>query len=114
MQLDTAIAAIVDRLTDAGIRASADERDMNPPAVYVSLRRLMFDHLAGYTMECALYAVVPNTGRLSSLAALGPLADQLRAVWPTAEAVAEDLYPLDPGDPLPALRFDLSVKVDDD
>ena len=114
VQLDKAMAEIVDALTAAGVRASADERDMNPPAAYVSVRRLAWDRLAGYSMDVAVYAVVPNTGRLPALAALGPMVEQIRAVWPAASATAEDLYPLDSGDPLPAFRFDLSVTVDDD
>ena len=113
MDLSAAVAAVVDELSAAGIRATADERDLNPPAVYVSPRRMDLNKLAGYSMTLAVYAVVPNTGRLTSLDALGPLVDQVRDVWGVTGGTFEDLTPLDAGDPLPAVRFDLSVTVEE-
>lgn len=112
--IDAVVAEVVDKLTAAGLRATADERDLNPPGVYVSARSIAFDRLAGYTTQFHLYAVVPNTGRRPSLAALGPLADQVRAVWDVRAGTFEDLAPLDQGDPWPALRFDLTIHACDD
>lgn len=105
------VSAVVDKLTAAGLTACADQRDLNPPAVYVTPPVVTWDKLAGYTATLDLYAVVPASGRLDALTALGPLLDAVRAVWPASEAFPVDLQPLEGTDPMPAYRLPLTVHV---
>jgi hypothetical protein len=108
MDIAAAARAVVDRLTAAGIRATLDERDLNPPAVYVgppavAWRFHAHDFDATFTAWCA----VPNSGRDIALANLGPL------ITATLSAVARPVLSAEPADltvpeqsaPLPAYRI---------
>lgn len=108
------VSAVVDALLDAGVPATDDQRDLDPPGVYVTPPIVTYDKLAGYTATLDMYAVVPAAGRREALAALGPLVDQVRAVWPVRDAFPVDLQPLEGTDPLPAYRLPLTVNVSGD
>lgn len=105
--VDTVVAALV----AAGLHATDDQRNLNPPGVYVTPPIITWDKLAGYTAALDLYAVVGATGRHEALAALGPLVDQVRAVWPARDGFPVDLQPLDGIDPMPAYRLPITVTV---
>lgn len=109
-----ATQAVVDRLSAAGIRATLDERNVNPPCVLVSppvvgWRFARGDFDATFTLWCA----VPNSGRDVALANLGQL------VADTADALAmrvltgvpDDLVVPSPAPPLPAYRLTLTQSI---
>lgn len=77
MRLDEAAQVIVDRLKSQGIRATTDERDINPPCVYVRPPGLAFRFGKGWDAQWAVVAVVPDNGH--ALAALGPLVDEVQS-----------------------------------
>lgn len=104
-------AQIVADLQAAGIPATADNRDLNPPGVYVAAPTLAWDRLAGYSLAYDLYAAVPNMGRLDALTQLGPLVEQVRGVWASDHAYPVDLIVPDRTDPLPAYRLPITVHV---
>ena len=76
MNLADANAAVVARFTAAGARATSDERDVNPPCVFVPAPALV-PRFGGQCWEATwtLIAVVPDAGRPANLAALGALVD---------------------------------------
>lgn len=111
LDLAGAVLEVVDALTMAGISAVVDQRDLNPPGVLVSAPTITFNRLRGWTATLDLYAVVPSAGRAQSLAALGPLVDQVTAIWPATYGYPVDLPNLDGGDPLPAYRLPIPIRV---
>jgi hypothetical protein len=105
VDIHQAVRAVVVRLEAAGLRAVCDERDVNPPCVYVPppsiswrFRRGDFD--AAFTAWC----VVPNSGRDIALRNLGPLVTAAAAALGMAviTAVPGDLVVPELAAPLPA------------
>lgn len=105
--VDSVVAALV----AAGLHATDDQRDLNPPGVYVTPPDPTWNKLGGYSAALDLYAVVPAAGRHEALSQLGPLVDAVRAVWPVRQGFHVDLAPLEGTDPLPAYRLPLTVTV---
>jgi hypothetical protein len=109
-----AVEAIVAGLIAAGIDATDDNRNLNPPCVYVAAPIVQWDRLDGYTMQIDLFAAVPNMGRGDALTALlGPdgIVPATRAVWGTDAGYPVDLLVPDQTDPLPAYRLPIHVSV---
>jgi hypothetical protein len=71
--------SVVDRLAAAGVRGTADERDVNPPCVFVPVPALSF-RFGGRCWDgtYALVCVVPDAGRPASVQALGDLIGQVQ------------------------------------
>jgi len=114
MDLSGATQAVVDRLLTAGIAATADERDVNPPCVFVAPPTVTWRFRRGdFDARFALWAVVPDSGRNIALANLGPLvtaaAEALDLQVVTAES--DDLFVPDRSGPLPAYRIVFTQKV---
>jgi hypothetical protein len=65
--------AEVDRLTEAGVRATFDERNVNPPCVLVRPPVLTYRFGKGYAADFTYWLIVPDTGKSGSVAALGEL-----------------------------------------
>lgn len=102
---------VVQRLSAAGLRATADVRDLNPPAVYVGSPSAAYGRLATWTSELDLYVVVPNAGRLEALAALGPMLEQVFDVMGGGTAFPFDLVVAGTPDPLPGYRIHYALKI---
>jgi hypothetical protein len=77
MQLGQALRAVVDQLTAAGLRATADSRNLNLPAVFVKSPTLDF-RFKGGTWEgtWTAYALVPDNGPVPAADALGDLVER--------------------------------------
>ena len=116
MRIDQVADAIVAKLKAAGLPASVDPRDVNPPAVWVQLDRVAFDRFdIAWSGDWILWLIAPDAGTAPALRTLGALADQVWAVYPTITAGAAQAITLPAGgDPLPALRFSLHLKATDD
>lgn len=108
MDIAAATQAVVDRLTAAGVRATLDERDLNPPAVLVGppavswrFRRGDFD--ATFTAWCT----VPNSGRRTAIKDLGDLVTAAAAALrlPVLTGEPADLVVPELSAPLPAYRL---------
>lgn len=65
----------VDRLTAAGIEATVDPRDLNLPAVWVTIDRLDLNRLSGdaATVTIGLTAIAPDSGNPTALTDLDDL-----------------------------------------
>lgn len=71
--------AIVDQLTAAGVRATADAANLNLPAVFVKPPALDYRFKAGTEhADWSIYALVPDTGSYQALDTLGALVDATR------------------------------------
>lgn len=115
MDLSGAVGMVIDRLTDAGIRAVADERDVNPPCVLVRAPRMAFRFGARcYDAEWTLWVIVPDSGRTVALDNLGPLIDATAAALggPIIAATPVSVPGVDGSPPLPAyeLTFTTTLK----
>ena len=103
-----AVRSVVDRLTAAGIRACLDERDINPPCVYVAPPAVSFrfgrgDFTAAFTGWC----VTGAAGRNVDLVNLGELLELAAAAleWRVVTADPADLLIPHQAAPLPAYRI---------
>jgi hypothetical protein len=114
VDIDLALQQTVDDLVAAGIRAVLDERDVNPPCVFVTFDPSggAFDRLSGTSWSGTIWlrCVVPGSGRKAAWRLLGPLVEQVRAVLPVRGWSPQDLISLDGGDPLPAITLTYPVR----
>ena len=109
-----AAAAIVTRLAAAGVRASIDERDLNPPCVWVAPPSITWRFgQATWTADWLLTAVVPDTGRATSTQALAVLLDEVQAAmgWAAVTARPVSLTVPGAGPPLPGYEMGFSQRI---
>jgi hypothetical protein len=113
MDASGAAADIVARLKSAGIRATIDERDINPPAVWVKPPVLTFRFGKGWAAGWTLQAVVPDTGRNNSLAALSTLIVAVQNAMGWAMVTATPIALLIPGGaaPLPGYEMTFNERI---
>jgi hypothetical protein len=103
-------ASIVDRLKTAGIRATTDERDVNPPCVFVPAPAISY-RFGGQCWDgtYALVLVVPDGGRRANVQALGDLLEAVQDAldWGGVDAAPVSFAGVDGAPPLPGytLRF---------
>lgn len=112
--LNEAMSALVAQLEAAGIRATVDPRDVNPPAVLVEPPTMEY-RFATRAVDYAwtLTAIVPNSGTRPALDELAELVEDVRvALMAGVRARPVTWVPLEAGDPLPAyaVEFTQSVK----
>jgi hypothetical protein len=108
------VTAVVAALVAAGVPATADRRNLNPPAVFVEQPTVLHNTLAGYTATLNLVCVAGNIGTPDATTALDGLARATRAVWPGPRDEPYSLPGVDGGDPLPARRLPVRVRVTPD
>jgi len=113
--VDAAAAAIVARLVAAGVRASIDERDLNPPAVWVAPPTMSWRFGKGtWDAEWLLTAVVPDGGRATSTAALAALVVQVQQAMGWGGVTARPVSLLVPGAggvPLPGYEMSFTQRI---
>jgi hypothetical protein len=117
VQIDAAAAAVVDRLKAAGLVATLDPRDLNPPGVWVQIETVRRDRFDADTWsgEWVLLAIAPDVGTAGALRILGELVAKIYTAFPTAaDALAQSVTLPSGGDPLPAFRVPLALKASDD
>ena len=115
MDLAEAVAEVVARLTAAGIRATGDERDINPPCVYVGPPAVAWRFGRGdYSATFTATAVVPNSGRDIALRNLGALIETTAAALGHVVTSAEpaDYAVPDQAAPLPGYRMTWTARID--
>lgn len=113
--LDAAAAAIVAQLAAAGIRATVDERDLNPPCVWVGPPTLSWRFGKGtWDAGWVLTAVVPDTGRGYSNNALAALVvrvqDAMGWLAQNARPVAL-IVPGTGGTPMPGYEMTFTQRI---
>lgn len=116
MDIAAAVQSVVDRLTAVGIRAVLDERDINPPAVYVAPPAVEFRFRKGdFTATFTAWCVTGAAGRrvdLINLAELVELAGDALG-WAAVRGDPADLLVPDMAVPLPAYRLTWSERFTD-
>jgi hypothetical protein len=109
-----AVADVVGRLTAAGIRATNDERDINPPCVYISPPAIEYRFGRGdFTALFTAWVVTGAAGRSVDLVNLGAQLDQVGAALNFAAVRADpaDLLIPQQAAPLPAYRLTWSERI---
>lgn len=107
MDVAGAVQSVVDRLTAAGVRATLDERDINPPCVYVAPPALTWRFGRGdFTAAFTAWCVTGAAGRNADLATLGDLLESVGIAldWAGVTADPADLLIPHQAAPLPAYR----------
>lgn len=113
IDLASAANVIVEKIRAGGIRATVDERDINPPAVWVGPPTMHFRFGKGWTADWTITAVVADTGRAYSLAALGTLVAQVQDSMGWLAVTARPVALQIPGGaaPLPAYEMTFSERI---
>jgi hypothetical protein len=102
---------LVEKLTAAGIMATADPRGATPPCVLVPPPRRLYDLSCSYTATWQLHALAPGTGNADAHKVLDDLVDAVAAVLPVERADLES-YVLSPDSPpLPAYRIEFEEGI---
>jgi hypothetical protein len=102
MNLAGAVQDVVDRLVAGGVRAVLDERDLNPPAVYVAPPAVAwrFGH-GDFDATFTIWCVTGSAGRSVDLVNLGD----------TARGPPADLLIPHQAAPLPAYRLTWAERI---
>lgn len=112
--LADAVHEVLDRLTAAGVRATDDERNLNPPAVFVAPPAIEWRFRGGdYTASWTLWCVTGSSGRSVDLVNLGELVEAVGAALhlPMIRGEPADLLIPHQAAPLPAYRLTWSARV---
>jgi hypothetical protein len=113
--LDAAAAAIVAQLAAGGVRATVDERDLNPPCVWVGPPTLAWRFgRATWDAGWTLTAVVADTGRGYSNNALAALVVQTQDAlgWAATQARPVSLIvPGTGGTPMPGYEMTFTQRI---
>lgn len=112
VDIDAAVQDIVDRLTTAGVRATVDGRDLNPPAVQVRPPTMHYRFGRCANADWQVWVVVPDTGMRTSLAALSTLLEDTQAALNLAGVDATpNTVTLADGGTVPAYVLTWSSKI---
>ena len=109
-----AVSDVVGRLTAGGVRATLDERDINPPCVYVAPPAVEYRFGRGdFTATFTAWCVTGAAGRAADLSALGDLLDAVGIALDFAGIRADpaDLLIPQQAAPLPAYRITWSERI---
>jgi len=114
MDVAGAVQAVVDRITAAGVRATLDERDINPPCVYVAPPAVTWRFgRADFDAEFTIWCVTGASGRNIDLVNLGDLLDRVTIALGFAPVRGDpaDLVVPHQAAPLPAYRLTWTERV---
>lgn len=102
---------IVDKLTGAGITATADPRSATPPCVLVSPPAKRYDLACGFTAAWQLYCLAPGTGNADAFITLDRLETAVAQVLPVARSTLVAYVLSADNPPLPAYRVEFDQGV---
>lgn len=113
IDLARAVAAVVDRLTAGGVAATADIRNLNPPAVLVPPPTLEWRFGRGAEATWQVVATVGNTGTGAAITALSELVDAAQEAMGGLITAGRpvDLSSPDGGAPLPGYELTFTTKI---
>jgi hypothetical protein len=104
MKMFEVLEDLVARATDAGIRATADARNVNPPCVLFTPPTVTLDLNCGGSAAFEAACIVPGPGNADAWKAAHDLAAELvRHVVPEAETLTPGAYGVDDQSANPAL-----------
>lgn len=110
--IEQAAQAIVDRLTAAGIRATFDARDANPPCVLLRSPTISYRFGTCHDMSWTAWIIVPDSGRSQVMKTFGTLLDQVQAAleYAAVSATPDDAVMPD-GSTLPIYALTWSERI---
>ncbi|AWY04758.1 hypothetical protein PQC61_gp12 [Gordonia phage Emperor] len=114
MNINDAVAEVETALRGAGLAASADPRQLNPPCAWVSATGLTHELLSGGgTVRLDVYLIAPDHGVTAALDVLSTLLDKaLDALDPATETSLNEAVTLPAGGgPLPAFRLTVEREI---
>jgi hypothetical protein len=114
VDIAAAVQAVIDQLTAAQIRAVADDRDLNPPAVVVRAPAVEWRFRNGdWSATWTAHAVAEDKGITEALKTLGPLVEQVRVALGgvVTDARPVDVQSPDGGGTLPAYELTWTARI---
>jgi hypothetical protein len=106
-----AAAAVVDQLVAAGVRATLDGRDLNPPAVLVRPPTVTYRFGRGGDADWEAWAVVGDLGSRQALDALSTLLEAVSAALVRPVQARPDVISGADGSTVPAYVLTWSGKI---
>jgi hypothetical protein len=112
IDLAGAAADLADTLTAAGIPATVDVRDLNPPAVLIPPPELVWRFGKGAVCTWRIVAAAPNTGTGPAVGVLSDLVDRVQDALAGAVTGGRPVDLTDPlgGAPLPGYELTLETR----
>lgn len=112
IDLKATCQAMVDHLVARGMRAAVDHRDLNPPAVWVTVPTARPRFGGCWQVDHRLLLVSPDSGTRTAVATLSDLlADTVAALdGLPVQTRPTQVPPLHGGDALPALELTFTLK----
>lgn len=104
-------AEMVTELVEAGIRATMDTRNLNPPCTVVTPPSIVLDSLAGGHATYVLYVVAPGPGNADAWRTIDAMAAEVAMVLPI-ETIDPDQFGVDDTGALPAFRLSLTRSIE--
>lgn len=105
---------LAELLTEAGVPADADPRNLRPPCAWVSARTITPDILAGATLRVDVFLIARDAGVASAHTSLAGMLDLALGVIDADEPIALDQsVTLSSGGPLPAYRITTDIEYCD-
>ena len=102
---------LAELLTEAGVPADADPRNLRPPCAWLSLRSLDPNVMTGATVRIDVYLIARDAGVIAAHSALSDMLDKTLGIIDADEPVALDQsVTLSSGGPLPAYRVTTDVE----
>ncbi|MFJ3394003.1 hypothetical protein [Leifsonia aquatica] len=113
LDIDAAVALVIDKLGEAGVPAEADARDINPPMAWVTTGNLTIETLAGGgSLVVNIDLIAPNLGETETRPILnGMLHKALTVISPDGPIETDRALPLRDGSMLPAYRIPVAVEL---
>lgn len=115
MSLASALETLAETITtEAGIPATTDPRNVNPPGAWVGLDQLTDPILYGgwATATAVVMLVAPDVGHPRALTILSDLLDTLGVAVPVSTVAADTATLSASPTPLPALRCTVQIEVE--
>lgn len=105
-----AMDRVTGELEAGGLKVCRDLRDANPPCVYLA-PGTWNRQLAAVETEIVLWLLAPSSGTAAAIDVLDGLLEAVSAAVPVAVGEGAAVAAPGGGDPLPAIRTTLTVRV---
>ena len=109
--LRAALDALVAQLDAAGVRATVDPRNVNPPCALVTVDRVDATLGGCPTVDALVLLVAPDVGMPAALDTLGDMLDRVATVPGVSAALPDTFTGPAAGQPLPAFRLTIPTST---
>ena len=108
--LRTSLENACDKLAAAGIRATIDPRNVNPPCALVTVDRVDATMGGCTTVDALVLLIAPDVGMPAALDTLGDMLDRIATIPGISAALPDTFTGPTSGQPLPALRLTIPTE----